>query len=83
MLISAAVTVVSAVVIYLIYACGMQERTYEEVMAEQRRLHQSEVFTCFFTSASVIQYKLKHFAALVIGLTFEVFRHGICFEFTL
>ena len=43
MLISVAVTLVSAIVIYHIYACGVQELTYDEVIAEQRRLHLSEV----------------------------------------
>ena len=50
MLISVAVTLVSAIVIYHIYAwslkfevCGVRELTYDEVIAEQRRLHLSEV----------------------------------------
>ena len=33
----------SAIVIYHIYACGVRELTYDEVIAEQRRLHLSEV----------------------------------------
>ncbi|XP_074662499.1 uncharacterized protein LOC141915024 isoform X10 [Tubulanus polymorphus] len=41
--IGGAVFVISAVVIYLISVCGMRERTYEEVMAEQRRWQEAQI----------------------------------------
>merc|ERR1711982_223002 len=37
MLLSVAITAVLAILIYLIYVCGMREKTYEEMMEEQRK----------------------------------------------
>jgi len=46
-LLSIAITAVLAILIYLIYVCGMREQTYEEMMEEQRqqRTKQSEILS--------------------------------------
>ena len=43
MLIGAAIFVVSAIVIYLISVCSMREKTFEEVLEEQRKLQAEEL----------------------------------------
>ncbi len=43
MLVGAAIVVVSAIVLYLISVCSMKEKTFEEVMAEQKRLKELQV----------------------------------------
>ena len=43
MMIGAAICVVSAIVIYLISVCSMREKTFEEVLEEQRRQQAEEI----------------------------------------